>query len=139
MTPKYVFIVGLPRTGTKLVKNVIAGSPDVKCRISHETFFVGHWLSPGVRHRMRRMGDMSRDENVRKQMEKVKMAKGTVKWFNDQKGFGFITPDEGGADLFVHFSAIQASGFKSLAEGQAVEFEAVEGQKGPQASNVVPL
>lgn len=67
------------------------------------------------------------------------MAKGTVKWFNDQKGFGFITPENGGADLFVHFSAIQGQGFKTLAEGQAVEFDATQGQKGPQASNVRPV
>jgi cold shock protein len=60
---------------------------------------------------------------------------GTVKWFNDAKGFGFIQR-EGGADVFVHFSAIQSSGFKSLAEGDKVEFEIVEGQKGPQAANV---
>ena len=66
------------------------------------------------------------------------MARGIVKWFNDQKGYGFITPDGGGADLFVHFSAIQGEGFKTLAEGQAVEFEETQGQKGPQASNVVP-
>ena len=64
------------------------------------------------------------------------MARGTVKWFNDQKGYGFITPDNGGADLFVHFSAIQGEGFKTLNEGQAVEFEETTGQKGPQASNV---
>lgn len=66
------------------------------------------------------------------------MASGTVKWFNDSKGFGFITPAEGGDDIFVHFSAIQAGGFKSLAEGQKVTFETEQGAKGPQATNVVP-
>jgi CspA family cold shock protein len=65
------------------------------------------------------------------------MATGTVKWFNDAKGYGFITPDEGGKDLFVHHSAIGGNGFKSLAEGAKVEFEAAEGQKGPEAKNVV--
>jgi cold shock protein len=64
------------------------------------------------------------------------MANGTVKWFNDSKGYGFITPDEGGQDLFVHHSNIAGDGFKSLAEGQKVEFEVVEGQKGLQAANV---
>jgi cold shock protein len=63
------------------------------------------------------------------------MAEGTVKWFNDSKGFGFITQD-GGADIFVHHSAIQGSGFKSLSEGDRVEFEVVKGQKGPAAGNV---
>jgi CspA family cold shock protein len=63
------------------------------------------------------------------------MPKGTVKWFNDAKGFGFIT-QEGGKDVFVHFSAIEAGGFRSLAEGDEVEFEVVEGEKGLQAANV---
>jgi len=66
------------------------------------------------------------------------MATGTVKWFNDSKGFGFITPENGGKDVFVHFSAIQGGGFKSLAEGQRVQFDITDGPKGPQASNVVP-
>lgn len=66
----------------------------------------------------------------------VKMALGTVKWFNDSKGFGFITPDDGGDDLFAHFSAIVESGYKSLKEGQRVSFEVTEGAKGKQASNI---
>ncbi|NJC68225.1 cold-shock protein [Planosporangium thailandense] len=64
------------------------------------------------------------------------MAVGTVKWFNADKGFGFIVPDDGGADLFAHFSAIAASGFRSLEENQRVEFEVGQGRKGPQAENI---
>jgi CspA family cold shock protein len=67
------------------------------------------------------------------------MATGIVKWFNDAKGFGFITPDDGGEDLFAHFSAIQSGGFRSLKEGQKVEFEVVQGPKGRQASNIHAL
>lgn len=64
------------------------------------------------------------------------MAQGTVKWFNSEKGFGFIQPDGGGADLFVHYSNIQGNGYRSLEENQRVEFETTQGQKGPQASDV---
>ena len=65
------------------------------------------------------------------------MATGTVKWFNSEKGYGFITPADGGKDLFVHFSSIQGDGYKSLPEGANVEYEAQQGEKGPQAANVV--
>ena len=64
------------------------------------------------------------------------MATGTVKWFNDAKGFGFVTPDDGGPDLFAHFSAIQSNGFKSLQENQRVSFDVTTGKKGLQASNI---
>jgi CspA family cold shock protein len=67
------------------------------------------------------------------------MAIGTVKWFNSDKGFGFITPDDGGADVFAHFSAIATRGFRTLEENQRVEFEVTQGQKGPQAENIRPL
>lgn len=67
------------------------------------------------------------------------MAEGVVKWFSSEKGYGFITPDDGSKDLFVHFSEIQGSGYRNLDEGQRVSYEAQEGPKGPQASNVSPL
>ncbi len=66
------------------------------------------------------------------------MSIGTVKWFNDAKGFGFITPDEGVEDVFAHFSAIQTNGFRAIKEGQQVQFDIIQGPKGKQASNIVP-
>src|ERR687890_748496 len=74
---------------------------------------------------------------IRSSKEKY-MAQGSVKWFNAEKGFGFIAQDGGGADVFVHFSAIQSQGYKSLDENQRVEFDITQGPKGPQAENVVP-
>jgi cold shock CspA family protein len=69
----------------------------------------------------------------------MNMATGSVKWFNDAKGFGFITPDDGGKDLFAHHSSIQMQGFKSLKEQQKVSFDVVQGPKGPAASNIKPI
>jgi cold shock protein len=77
----------------------------------------------------------SADESANEDGEEG-MSTGTVKWFNDAKGYGFITPDDGGEDLFAHFSAIQMNGFKTLKEGQKVNFEVVQGPKGKQASNI---
>ncbi|SHN32737.1 cold-shock protein [Cryptosporangium aurantiacum] len=67
------------------------------------------------------------------------MATGTVKWFNAEKGYGFIAPDGGGPDVFAHYSAIQTQGYKELADGQQVEFDVTQGQKGPQAANIRPM
>ncbi|MEX2458192.1 MAG: cold-shock protein [Actinomycetota bacterium] len=67
------------------------------------------------------------------------MTTGTVKWFNPEKGYGFITPDDGSADVFVHFSAIQGEGYRNLEENQKVEYDTSQGQKGPQANNVRPV
>jgi CspA family cold shock protein len=84
--------------------------------------------------------DGRRDHPKRMSSRKNKqMATGTVKWFNDAKGFGFITPDGGGEDLFAHFSEVKADGFKSLQENQKVSFEVKQGPKGKQASNIQPL
>jgi cold shock protein len=88
------------------------------------------WLASG-----RVFGD-KRDSGVITIQEGEDMATGTVKWFNDSKGYGFITPDDGSEDLFAHFSAIQMNGFKTLKEGQKVSFEVTQGPKGKQASNI---
>jgi cold shock protein len=81
----------------------------------------------------------SRVRSTHDAVEVHNMATGTVKWFSDDKGFGFITPDEGTKDLFVHHSAITGEGFKTLAEGAKVSYEAESGPKGPSAANVTPL
>jgi cold shock protein len=80
--------------------------------------------------------DLGRDSGSGSSGRGVEMAQGTVKWFNADKGFGFIAQDGGGDDVFVHFSAIQSGGYRSLEENQRVEFEITRGQKGPQAENV---
>jgi CspA family cold shock protein len=80
-----------------------------------------------------------RREQFYQEFHQMARITGTVKWFNDAKGFGFITPENGEKDCFVHHTAIQAQGFKSLSEGERVEFEVVQGQKGPAAQNVVKL
>jgi cold shock CspA family protein len=88
-------------------------------------------------HRIRRRGTTGRSGDPKKR--KDTMATGTVKWFNSEKGYGFIAPDDGSADLFAHFSAIAGSGFKDLREDQKVEFDAERGPKGMQAANIRPL
>jgi cold shock protein len=77
--------------------------------------------------------------NLPPMLEEKRMAQGTVKWFNGDKGFGFIAQEDGGDDVFVHYSAIQTSGYRTLDENQKVEFEITQGPKGPQAENVRPV
>ena len=86
----------------------------------------------------RRFGSWTvrRDEQRETEIEERVLATGVVKWFSEQKGYGFITPDDGGKDRFVHYSNIVGDGFKNLMDGQAVEFETAEGRKGPEAANV---
>ena len=88
---------------------------------------------PGAHRDGTKSGPTARDS---RRKEQHSMATGTVKWFNSEKGYGFIAPDDGSADVFAHFSAISGSGYRSLDEGQKVEFDTEPGQKGPQAANI---
>ena len=88
--------------------------------------------------RHRRRGTLGRVRGPRTRKKDDDMATGTVKWFNSEKGYGFISPDDGSADVFAHFSAIVGGGFRNLEEGQKVEFDTESGQKGPQAANIRP-
>jgi CspA family cold shock protein len=90
---------------------------------------------PGFRPSERRFRDAAQDGSTGKEGAGI-MSNGKVKWFNEAKGYGFIEPDGGGRDVFVHYSAIQGEGFKTLSEGQPVSFDVVQGEKGPQAANV---
>jgi CspA family cold shock protein len=110
--------MALYKTPAGFSSSEIAGSTQ-RLRCSHQAFFLFLEI-PGPFLTFR----------------KIRMATGTVKWFNDAKGYGFITPDGGGKDLFVHFSAIQESGFKSLKENQKVSFDVTTGAKGEQATNI---
>jgi cold shock protein len=110
-------------------------------QLSGPRFVCGTFARAGAGITVRGAYTMSRATPGTSKQEFHQMARitGTVKWFNDAKGFGFITPENGEKDCFVHHTAIQAQGFKSLAEGERVEFEVVQGQKGPAAQNVVKL
>jgi len=106
--------------------------PVTRRRAKHSPEYPVRYLDgPGVPHR-RAPQDAPEEENTF-------MANGTVKWFNAEKGYGFITPDDSGADVFVHYSEIQSSGYRSLEENQRVSYSVTQGAKGPQATAVTPL
>lgn len=107
--------------------------PQACLKLTHEARTNGSNVNCGVAQRLRHG---IRFAPRRGRSKGVTLATGTVKWFNSEKGFGFIEQDNGGGDVFVHFSAISGSGYRELKEGQKVEFEVTQGQKGPQADNV---
>ncbi len=95
---------------------------------------MGHNASKGNQGKHARQNESGRSRGQGK--TETQLARGNVKWFNEQKGYGFITPDDGGKDLFVHYSNIVGDGYRNLQDGQAVEYDAAQGRKGPEAQNV---
>jgi CspA family cold shock protein len=109
------------------------------CPVISATFLSPSEEGLAARARLHYVGGTRRKRDETKEERQVMSTQGTVKWFNSEKGFGFIAPDEGGADVFAHYSAIQSGGYRSLEENQRVEFEIAQGPKGLQAENIRPL
>ena len=114
-------------------------SAAVAASMATHTITPAHHVRPTRPLRARASGTRGRSRGPSRRRRKDTMATGTVKWFNSEKGYGFIAPDDGSADLFAHFSAITGEGFKELREDQKVEFDAERGPKGMQAANIRPL
>jgi CspA family cold shock protein len=140
----------MAREGGRFTRRAPTGAYSITPRTGAEERKNGRWLdfsvrsdyttaSPPALGRKKSCAALTAAQSPRRNENKQQMANGTVKWFNDAKGFGFITQTDGGEDVFCHHSAIQADGFRSLAEGQKVEFDVTRGPKGLQAANVRPV
>src|SRR5437588_591401 len=133
-----------PMGRTQRANKPVTDHEDLGLRLRSSIFLMvleSRSTGAGITGRGAPLGDDARrrEQFLAQEFHQMARITGTVKWFNDAKGFGFITPENGGKDCFVHHTAIQGEGFKSLAEGQRVEFEIVQAQKGPAAQNVVKL